>query len=90
MELFNTIIENNNLKLELFLRSLFSSPVWCVHGPVMLAQADTLLEKEQFCPQYLPISTPLVPSLTSGEVFMRRREEGAASLLITCLQPVTF
>lgn len=61
------------INLELFLRSLFSSPVWCVHGLITLGQAGILSEKEQFHPPYLSISTPLLPSLTSSKAFMGRR-----------------
>lgn len=63
----------NKLKLELFLRILFSSPVWCVHGLVTLGQAATLSEKEQFCAPCLSISTPFLPFLTLGKAFMGRR-----------------
>lgn len=63
----------NKLKLELFLRILFSSPVWCVHGLVTLGQAGTLSEKEQFCVPCLSISTPFLPFLTLGKAFMGRR-----------------
>lgn len=49
------------------------------HGHITLAQTVIPSENEQFyCPTYLPIATPLLPSLTPGEAFMWWKELGAA------------